>query len=122
MGISLVAISQDTHYVATKNELYPSLVWVWDLLRLTLNSLLVQKSEITHLSWCPSPATSTLNISTGTGRLYLWTERVASVCQVPVSRENFGVREVQWNPNGKSFAALDKGSLVFVYPQIAFFG
>lgn len=27
----------------------------------------------------------------------------------------------QWNPNGKSFAALDKNGLVFVYPQISFY-
>ena len=91
-------------------------MWVWDLVRLQLNSILVQKAEISHLSWCPSQFTATLNISTGVGRLYLWTERVASVCQVPVSKENFGVQKVTWNHNGKSFAALDKGSLVFVYP------
>jgi hypothetical protein len=64
-----------------------------------------------------------LNVSTGDGKLFLWTERVASVCQVPVSKENFGVQTIVWNPNGKSFAALDKNnSMVFVYPQVAFFG
>jgi hypothetical protein len=64
-----------------------------------------------------------LNVSTGVGKLFLWTERVASVCQIPVSKENFGVNRIVWNPNGRSFAALDKNtSLVFVYPQVAFFG
>ena len=27
------------------------------------------------------------------------------------------VLRVKWNPNGNSFAALDKSQLVFVYPQ-----
>ena len=41
VGISLVAISHDSRFVATKNELYPTLVWIWDLVRLQLNSILV---------------------------------------------------------------------------------
>jgi Mg2+/Co2+ transporter CorB len=64
-------------------------VWVWDLARLTLNSVMVQRNEVTNLAWCPLEAS--LNVSTGAGRLYLWTDRVASVCQVPVSKDNFGV-------------------------------
>ena len=75
-----------------------------------------------NLSWCPRGSHPTLNVSTGTGRLYLWTDRVASVCQVPVSKENFGVQTVRWNPNGASFAAMDKTSLVFVYPQVSIGG
>ena len=41
VGISLVAISHDARFVATKNEIYPQIVWVWDLVRLQLNSVLV---------------------------------------------------------------------------------
>ena len=29
--------------------------------------------------------------------------------------------KVVWNPNGMSFAALDKANLVFVFPQEQFF-
>jgi WD40 repeat protein len=87
--------------------------------KLQLNTVMVHKQEVTNLEWCPK--TPTLNVSTGSGKLYLWTIRVASVCQVPVNKENFSVHATQWNPNGKSFAALDKNGLVFVYPQISFF-
>lgn len=83
---------------------------------------MVQRQEVMHLSWCPRGSTATLNVSTGSNRLFLWTERVASVCQVPVSKENYGVHSIKWNPNGKSFAAMDKNALVFVYPQLSFFG
>lgn len=83
---------------------------------------MIQKSEVDSLAWCPRSPQATLNVSTGQGKLFLWTERVASVCQVPVSKDNFGVQRVEWNPNGRSFAALDRTGLVFVYPQEAFFG
>jgi WD40 repeat protein len=63
----------------------------------------------------------TLNISAGDGKLYIWTLKGASICNVPVNKENFTVSSVEWNPNGKSFAALDKGGLVFVYPSINFY-
>ena len=114
VGISLLAISNDSRFVATKNEINPNVVWIWDIQRLCLNTLMIQKNEVTNLTWCPK--TPTLNVSTANGKLYLWTIRVASVCQVPVNKDNFNVYSVQWNPNGKSFAALDKNGLVFVYP------
>lgn len=80
---------------------------------------MIQKQEVEHLEFCPK--TPTLNVSTGNGKLYLWTIKVASVCQVPVNKDNFSVHSTCWNPNGKSFAALDKNGLVFVYPQISFY-
>lgn len=78
VGISLIAISNDSRYVATKNELTPNLVWIWDIQKLSLNTVMIQKHEVTHLTWCPK--TATLNVSTSNGKLYLWTIRVASVC------------------------------------------
>ena len=41
VGISLVAISKDSRYAATKNELFPTVVFVWDLTKLNLISLVV---------------------------------------------------------------------------------
>ena len=34
IGISLVSMSSDARFVATKNELQPNVVWVWELIRL----------------------------------------------------------------------------------------
>lgn len=148
-GISVIAISHDDRYCATKNEQTPCCVWVWDLIEMTLNSLIVQQSAIANLAWCPR--TNNLNISTNSSRLFLWSPRGASVCQVPVqttdglkttqktqpmmtintarstkgkqsgSTIDLTVSSVVWNPNGTSFAALDRNRLVFVYPQPQFF-
>ena len=135
-GISLIAVSNDDRYCATKNEQTPCCVWVWDLQELTLNSLIVQQSPIADLAWCPR--TNNLNISTKSSRLFLWSPKGASVCQVPVQTSdgpkgtqkispsmtlstarlskgkpataatNLTVSSVVWNPNGTSFAALDR--------------
>ena len=105
---------------------------------MSLNSLLVQKSTISDISWCPK--SHNLNVSTNSNRLFLWSPQGASVCQVPIAtstvviqdKSKFGsgqkkkaekikldlqVLKVRWNPNGSSFAAMDKSKLVFVYPQ-----
>jgi WD40 repeat protein len=119
VGISLAVVSRDNKHLATKNEVCPNVVWIWDLASISLNSVMVHKQEVEHLEWCPK--TTTLNISTGSGKLYLWTVRVASICNVPVNKESFSVHSTLWNPNGKCFVALDKNGLVFVYPQISFF-
>ena len=78
VGISLIAISRDNKYLACKNEVCPNIVWIWDLSKSCLNTIMVQKQEVEHLEFCPK--TATLNVSTGNGKLYLWTIRVASVC------------------------------------------
>jgi WD40 repeat protein len=142
-GISLIAVSFDDRFCATKNEATPNCVWVWDLQEMCLNSLIVQASPIADLAWCPR--SNNLNISTNSSRLFLWSPKGASVCQVPVCAADKGsspqktisarsqkvksagaiadltVSSVAWNPNGLSFAALDKNQLVFVYPQTQFF-
>ena len=43
LGISLIAISQDARFAATKNELQPHGVRIWDLTRLCLNSVMIQR-------------------------------------------------------------------------------
>jgi WD40 repeat protein len=144
-GITLIACSFDDRYLATKNEQCPNCVWVWDLMDMSLNSLIIQRNSIVDLAW--SPSSSNLNICTNSSRLFLWSPKGASVCQVPVCASELAkgakgspqktisarpkktggqtldltVSSVAWNPNGHSFAALDKNQLVFVYPQSQFF-
>jgi WD40 repeat protein len=119
LGVSLIAISSDSLFCATKNENSPNYVWIWDLTLFTLNTILIQKHEVLDLKF--SPKLCNLNVSTGDGKIYLWSPRGASVCQVPVNKQNFSVNEIVWNPNAKNFAALDTNGLVFVYPQLEFF-
>lgn len=79
----MVESSFDARFVATKSESCPKCVWVWDTKDMSLNSLLVQESEIADMAW--SPASHNLNISTKQNRLFLWSPKGASVCQVPAA-------------------------------------
>lgn len=75
-------------------------------------------NPVCNVCWCPNSIN--LNISSTDGKIFIWSIRGASVCQVPPmsQKENFRVTDVLWNPNGKNFAALEAGQgTVFVYPQ-----
>ena len=78
-GVSLIAVSFDSRYAASKDEASPQIVWIWDLVELSLNSVLVQQAIVSDLAWCPH--THNLNVScAGQSKLYLWSPKGASVC------------------------------------------
>lgn len=78
-GITLIAISPDSKFLASKSTTSPNCVWIWDLNEYNLNSILIQHHEVTDLIWCPK--SNNLNISTEeSSRLYLWSPKGASVC------------------------------------------
>mmetsp|Transcript_13438 Transcript_13438/g.22875 ORF Transcript_13438/g.22875 Transcript_13438/m.22875 type:complete len:424 (-) Transcript_13438:21-1292(-) len=122
VGVSQVSVSFDSQFAASVNENCPCYVWIWDLERLNLNSLIMQKNPVADVEWAPNSLN--LNISSSDSKIFLWSLRGASVCQVPYmsQSENFNVLKVRWNPNGKNFAAIESTSgMVFVYPQLQFF-
>ena len=82
-GISIVQLSHDNRFCATKCEATPKCVWIWDLVEMSLNSLLVQNEEVSDIKW--SPRSHNLNVSTNSNRLFLWSPKGASVCQVPLA-------------------------------------
>lgn len=43
IGVSLLACSSDCSFLAAKNENFPNCVWIWDLARLQLCTILIQK-------------------------------------------------------------------------------
>jgi len=77
-GITKIEVSYDSRFAATKCETSPRCVWVWDLIEMSLNSIMVQGKEIYDMKW--SPRSHNLNICTGANRLFLWSPKGASVC------------------------------------------
>lgn len=87
------------------------------MVKCILNSVIVQKQPIKDIVWAPN--TLNLNISSNESKIFLWSLRGASVCQVPPmhQKDQFKVSQVIWNPNGKNFTTIEGGQgLVFVYP------
>jgi len=78
VGVSKIAISHDSNFVASVCEQYPKFVWVWDLNTLQLNSLIMQKNNVNSVVWAPN--TLNLNISSSDEKIFLWSLRGASVC------------------------------------------
>ena len=118
VGVSQISVSCDSVYLATVNEQCPSMIWIWDLVKCTLNSIIQQKDLVKSIEWAPNSLN--LNISSGDNKIFLWSLKGASICQVPpmMSKSSFKVSDVKWNPNGKNFAAVEHNQgLVFVYPQ-----
>ena len=106
VGVSIMAWSHDSKYLATKNDNTPNCVWIWDMIALRLHILLVHFGPVKHMAW--SPKTTHLVFCTGTPRIFIWSLGGASVCDIPLETSDFGVNKVKWNPNGKSILLNDK--------------
>jgi hypothetical protein len=90
----MIALSSDAKFCATVSASAPKYVWVWDLTDYNLNSILCQDQEVSNLCWCPR--SNNLNISTlESSKLYLWSPKGASVCQVPLPPYSKDVKDLQ---------------------------
>jgi WD40 repeat protein len=115
VGVSIVAWSFDSRYLATRNDNMPNALWIWDMETLALHILLIQKQPIRAVSW--SPKSLHLAFSTGTARLFLWSLDGASVCDVPADSAEFHLNKLNWSPDGQCLLIQDKAQAIVVYPQ-----
>jgi WD40 repeat protein len=78
VGVSKIAVSHDSCFMATVNEQCPKHVWIWDLVRCQLNSIVQQKDVVKDIVWAPNSLN--LNISSSDSKIFLWSLRGASIC------------------------------------------
>ncbi|XP_044478919.1 WD repeat-containing protein WRAP73-like [Mangifera indica] len=69
-GIGLMSWSSDSQYICTRNDSMPTALWIWDIHRLELAIVLMQKDPIRAAAW--DPTCTRLVLSTGSSHLYLW--------------------------------------------------
>ncbi len=111
----------------------PHAIWVWDSLRLSLSSLLLQTESIKVVSW--DPVHTRFAAATSTNKLYLWAPEGCSIVDIPqltLQNDNnnnnngsnssrlsnnsggnasagvFLVRELTWNHDGTALILMDK--------------
>lgn len=119
LGISSMAWSPDSMLLATVNENMPHAVWVWDVAEATLAAVLLHLSSVRSMAWSPAVAgagggTQQLAVTTGVGRLYLWTAGGSSIVHIPLGDFNAG--SVAWSPDGSSMALMDaRGAFCCAY-------
>ena len=111
IGVGLLGWSLDNKYLATRNDNMPNAVFIWDIARLDLAAVLLQKDAVRRLQW--SPARVQLAFCTANSRVYTWTPEGASCVHIPL--ENFSALDVKWSPNGNAFVLTDKDRFTVSY-------
>lgn len=104
IGVGTVQWSASGRYLATVNENLPTAVWLWDAQHLQLTSLVQHRAPIRQLAW--DPESERLLITTGSGKVYLWTPEGASCVHIPLP--NFRAVGCAWCADGKAFLLRDK--------------
>ncbi|XP_057778536.1 uncharacterized protein LOC130997287 [Salvia miltiorrhiza] len=105
-GIGLMSWSSDSQFMCTRNDSMPTVVWVWDVQRLELAAILIQKDPVRAAAW--DPTCPRLVICTGSSNLYMWTPSGAYCINVPFLQ--FSVLDLKWNSDGSCLLLKDKDS------------
>uniref|UniRef100_H2UM70 WD repeat containing, antisense to TP73 n=1 Tax=Takifugu rubripes TaxID=31033 RepID=H2UM70_TAKRU len=112
IGVSALAFSSDSRYLATKNDNMASVVWVWDTQKMSLEAVLEQTSAVRCFQW--DPRRPRLALCTGNARLYLWTPAGCVSVQVP-TEGGFQVQALNWHCRGDALLVLGKEQLCLCY-------
>ncbi|XP_051143651.1 uncharacterized protein LOC127260049 [Andrographis paniculata] len=103
-GIGLMSWSSDSQYICTRNDSMPTVLWIWDVQRLELSAILIQKDSIRAAAWDPNGPR--LVLCTGSNNLYMWTPAGAYCINVPFP--NLSVLDLKWNSDGSCLLIKDK--------------
>ncbi|KAL5015357.1 hypothetical protein ScPMuIL_009627 [Solemya velum] len=108
LGVGSLAFSCDCRYMYTKNDNMPHALWVWDIKKLKLCSVLVQSSPIKCVSW--DPQQSRLALCTATNRLYMWSPIGCLSVDIPVDGSLL-VQSLRWHPDGNALLMMSKDQM-----------
>nr|XP_033501761.1 WD repeat-containing protein WRAP73 isoform X2 [Epinephelus lanceolatus] len=112
IGVSTLAFSSDSRYIATKNDNMATVVWVWDMQKMSLEAVLEQTSAVRCFQW--DPQRPRLALCTGNTKLYLWSPAGCVSVQVP-TEGGFQVQSLNWHCSGDSLILLGKEQLCLCY-------
>jgi hypothetical protein len=117
VGISEMTWSFDSNFLATKNDNFPNVLFVWQISSLSLHTIIFQIRPIKHFSW--SPTEHILLIATENNKLYSFTLNNVYVIELVTDLNlNLMINKISWNSDGKSFTVGDGKSLVIGHPEI----
>ncbi|CAN0916024.1 WD repeat-containing protein WRAP73 [Linum grandiflorum] len=105
-GIGLMSWSCDSQYVCTRNDSMPTALWIWDIHRLELAAILVQKDPIKAAVW--DPTCTRLVMCTGSSHMYMWSPAGAYCVSNPLPQ--FSIMDLKWNSDGSCLLLKDKDS------------
>ncbi|KAG7268519.1 hypothetical protein CRUP_020621 [Coryphaenoides rupestris] len=112
VGVSSLAFSADSRYLATKNDNMAAVLWVWDMQRMSLEAALQHTAPVRSFQW--DPKRPRLALCTGNSKLYLWSPAGSVSVQVP-SEGGFQVHALSWHSSGESLVLIGKEQLCLCY-------
>lgn len=125
VGIGFLSFSPCGKYIMSKNDSIPNALFIWDLSKLSLYSIILQMKQITCASWNPvtgisgvAGQASQLCLVTGGDKMYLWSDEGCSCVDIPV--EDFTVGKIVWSDNGTAAALIGRDSMCCCYPSTDF--
>lgn len=111
VGISKMSFSFDCNYLATKNENTPNIIYIWDLTKLKLHSVLIQINEVNCFQWVQNQFI--LFISTGNNKLYYYT---LGSCEIVELEKDFSSNSFIISNDGKKM--IIRGNNNFIIADI----
>ncbi|XP_029362643.1 WD repeat-containing protein WRAP73 isoform X2 [Echeneis naucrates] len=112
IGVSTLAFSSDSRFLATKNDNMASVVWVWDMQKMSLEAVLEQASAVRCFQW--DPRRPRLALCAANSKLYLWSPAGCVSVQVP-TEAGIQVQSLSWHCSGDSLVLLGKEQLCICY-------
>lgn len=108
IGVGTIAFSSNARYIATINDNMPNVVWIWDIDKLEMANVLIQKHTVKHLAW--SPSKPVLALCTGSSQIYLWNVDKCITQEIP-NEGHFQIHKLLWHPRGESLLLMSKENL-----------
>ena len=111
LGIGMQCWSPSERYIATRNDNLPWVVWIWNVERGRLVSVMIQRQGVKFMRW--EPANDILAVCCGNSRIYLWSSEGASVVHIPFTK--FQSLRIVWNQHGSSLILADSHTFCIGY-------
>jgi WD40 repeat protein len=113
-SIDLMEFSFDSLYLASKNNLYENIIFIWYIPTLTLNSIIIFNNNINDFKW--SPSENKLIIATKNLAIYIYSINNIYIFNLPIDSFNFN--KIIWNEDGEKFLIQDKNKIFICYSDI----
>ena len=111
-GVGTVLFSQDSSFMATKNDNMPNVIWIWNIRKFELDSLLVLSRPVRAMEWDPKEVR--LAACSGTNKIYMWSPSGCVSTEVKVE-EDFLVTDFSWHQSGSSLLLTSKDHMGLCY-------
>lgn len=113
VGVGRSLWSPSGKFLATINDNMPNVVWIWNMVRLNLLSVLEHKDKVRTFAWAPPGNGDRLAICCGNDKLYLWSKSGSMIIRCRANK--YVVRDLRWRPDGESILLLDKNKFCCCY-------